>query len=508
MVKMIQRDNCSRGIRFSLIVGRWCKLIPRVKHLRLLIGATLRSQLRWARQHIYYWLVLGPLVIGFTFMTIARVVNNLPPWQPSLATLFAVATLFELALIALNLSRASIEIYHLRRPEAYFDALPLATRTHWQAALITRLGRTTVVAFAGLIAHALTGGARMIEATNLLPFLLFIAVTSLAELFAALNWIHWGHTQAARASGVALLILFPIMALGGALLTAVIKPDIFSPPERLWLAVVAAFSCVALMAISDFLHQRWRAFDIEYVKRLQSTSRWKLFRAQTLARRFPPVVAAQLARDLQLTVRAFSSAVYVVAGIAALVIVGLIVAFTTNLLPVGNPSGGILDATWLPQVLAIKSACVVVTVVLAALVPTLVAYELPMMWVERATGIAGLDLCQAKLWYARVVTLPAPFVVWVAGMLVGHVPGAYGIGVLVECLFLWWMISSLIGLLAFEMPTRPGLAIIVLTNMGLAAGALAVMFWPVGLIIYVQVMHSLTERGRALARLHLMMEDD
>jgi hypothetical protein len=479
-----------------------------VKHLRLLIGATLRSQLRWARQHIYYWLVLGPLVIGFSFMTVARVVNNLPPWQPSLATLFAVATLFELALIALNLSRASIEIYHLRQPESYFDALPLDTGTHWQAALITRLGRTTVVAITGLIAHALAGGARMIEATNLLPFLLFILITSLTELFAALNWIHWGHTKAARTGIVALLLLFPTTALGGALLAAVIKPEIFSSTERIWLTLSAALACVALVAISHLLHQRWRAFDIEYVKRLQSTSRWKLFRAQSLARRFPPAVAAQLARDLQLTVRAFSSAVYVVSGIAALVVVGMIVGFTSKLLPVGNPSGAILDETWLPQVLAVKSVCVVVTVVLAALVPTLVAYELPMMWVERATGTAGLDLCQAKLWYARVVTSPAPFVVWIAGMMVGHISGAYAIGVLAECLLVWWLISSLVGLLAFEMPMRPGLAIIVLTNMGLAAGALAVMFWPMGLIIYVQVMHSLTERGRARARYHLMMEDD
>ena len=452
--------------------------------------------------------MLGPLVIGFSFMTVARVVDNLPPWQPSLATLFALATVFEMTLMALTLSRASIELYHLRQPESYFDALPLDVRTHWQAALITRLGRTTVIAFAGLVAHRLAGGARLLEAANLLPFLLFILITALAELFAALNWIHWGHTRDGRAATGALLALFPTIALGGGLFAAVIKPELFTATSRMWFALAAALTCAAMAVIIQRLHERWRAFDIEYVKRLQSSTRLKLFRAATFARRFQPTVAAQLARDLQLTVRAFSSAVYVVAGISALAVVGLIVAFTTNLLPVAAPTSAVLDATWLPQVLAIKSACLIITVTLAALVPTLVAYELPMMWVERATGTAGLDLCQAKLWYARLVTSPAPFIAWIAGLIVGHMPGAYAIGVLLECLFLWWLISSLIGLLAFEMPTRPGLAIIVLTNMGLAAGALGVMFWPAGLIIYVQVMHSLTERGRALARLHLMMEDD
>ena len=46
--------------------------IAHVNQLRLLIGAARRSQLRWAGEHLYYWLVLGPLVIGFTTLTIAR----------------------------------------------------------------------------------------------------------------------------------------------------------------------------------------------------------------------------------------------------------------------------------------------------------------------------------------------------------------------------------------------------------------------------------------------------
>ena len=70
------------------------------------------------------------------------------------------------------------------------------------------------------------------------------------------------------------------------------------------------------------------------------------------------------------------------------------------------------------------------------------------------------------------------------------------------------MISSIFGGLSFEMPTRPGLAIIVLETVALAAGALAVMFWPAGLIIHVQAMHSFTARGRSRARYLLMTEDD
>jgi len=113
-----------------------------VNKLRLLIGAALRSQLRWAGEHLYYWLVLGPVVVGFTTFTVARVVDNLSAWQPAPSGVIAAAIGFELALVALSLSRATAEIYHLRRPEAYFDALPIARRTHLHAGVAARTGRT------------------------------------------------------------------------------------------------------------------------------------------------------------------------------------------------------------------------------------------------------------------------------------------------------------------------------------------------------------------------------
>jgi hypothetical protein len=106
------------------------------------------------------------------------------------------------------------------------------------------------------------------------------------------------------------------------------------------------------------------------------------------------------------------------------------------------------------------------------------------------------------------VTSPAPFIIWAAGMLTGRAPAVYALPLLAECLWLWWMISSIFGSLSFEMPARPGLAIIVIETVVLAAGALAVMFWPAGLIIHVQAMHSLTERGRYMTRFLLLTEGD
>ncbi len=479
-----------------------------MKKLLLLIGASARSQLRWATEHIYWWLVLGPLVVGFTYFTVARVIDNLPPFEPSPQVAVAVAALFEAVLIALSLSRASAEIYHLRRAESYFDALPVDTATHLRAGIITRLIRTSFVAVAALLAHSRAGAGALLDSANLLPFILFIVLTSLAEVFAALNWIHWGHLKDKLAAFVAVAIVVVTVVLGAVLLALIIKPDYLSQPFALWLMIGSAVWSAGVYFIVHRVHERWRASDIEYAKRLQSASRWSAFGAQALKRRFPQVVAAQLARDLQLTLRAFSSAVYVVSGISALWAIAVAVALTTNLVPTEVNTSGWLDATWLPQVMAIKGACALVVATLAALVPLLVAYELPMMWLERAAGAAGLNLWEAKLWYGRIVTSPAPLIIWAVGMLTGKAPIAYGLPLLAECLFLWWMISSLFGALSFEMPERPGLAIIVIETIALAAGAFAVMFWPAGLIIHFQAMHSLTDRGKHMARLFLMTEDD
>jgi hypothetical protein len=454
--------------------------------------------------------VLSPLVIGLTYFTIVRVAGNLPPYQPPRAMAVALASLFEAVLIGLSLSRASAELYHLRRPESYFDALPLATNTHLLAAFAGRLGRTTVVAIAFFLANSLLTEGRLLGPANILTLILFILLTSLAELFGALNWIHWGHTKEKLPALAAMAVVLPTIFLGGALLALFINQDYLPAGFKPWLALGCAAWAAAIYWLAARSHASWRAADIEYAKRLESTSRWNVFGARMLKRKFSSTVAAQLARDLQLTLRAFSSAVYVVILVAALWVVALVIVLIEDLFPFAANFSiiGWLDLSWLPQNLATKFACVLVSASLASLLPLLVAYELPLLWVERAIGTTGLDIFQAKLWYARLVTVPAPFITWAVAMMTGKCPWSYGVPLMAECLFLWWLVSSLIGGLCFEMPERPGLAIIVMATAGLAAGALAALLWPLGLIIYAQAIGALTDRGRHMARYYLMTEGD
>jgi hypothetical protein len=247
---------------------------------------------------------------------------------------------------------------------------------------------------------------------------------------------------------------------------------------------------------------------MEYARRLQSPNRFSVVSARVIERRFSPKVAAQLARDLQLTLRAFSSAVYVALAIFALWVAILVALLAAGALPQYKVSEGFLEMSWLPASMAIKFACVFATVSLASLVSVLIAYELPMMWLERATGVTGLDILQAKLWYARIVSLPAPVIVWAAGTLTGKSPFAYAAPLLAECLMLWLLVSTVMGGMSFEIPNRPGLALIIMIIMGVAAGLMASLLWIVALLIYVQAKDTLTKRGRHRARYYLITEGD
>jgi Rieske Fe-S protein len=252
-----------------------------------------------------------------------------------------------------------------------------------------------------------------------------------------------------------------------------------------------ALLIIVLLALVRVLHGKWRASDIEFAKRLGSKDRAGSFGERVAGRlKGSSAVRAQLARDVQLTLRGFSSAVYTAAGLAGLWMVVLAAVLTTGILPEGGrPFGGgpsaaaagevvWFEATWLPPVLAVKVACVLAVVSLVSLVPVLVAHESAHLWLERAVGAKGAEVWRAKLWYARIVSAPAPLLAWAVGALSGEVEGFYLLPLLGETVWLWWLVSTLVGSLAFEMPEQPGLALVLMACVGLAVGGFVAFLWP------------------------------
>lgn len=434
-----------------------------------------------------------------TYATASRFARVIEEWQPSARTVSIMAISLAACLIALSLSRASAEIYHIRRPESSLDALPVSASSHLHAALTIRLVRALVTGALILAAAIIIGHVDLKKGALLVPFVLLLA---LAQLIAALNWIHWNHRREIRAALLAIVCVALASANAGMLLAAFASSEV-----PLWLIAASTVLIILLYLLLAFLHARWRASDLEYARRLKLAGRWNIFSLATFQKRLGIVVVSQLARDLQLTLRAFSSAVYVIAGLALLTTALLATALVDRWLPVGEVTAW-LDATWLPSVMAVKIACVIVTACLVSLVPVLIAYELPLLWVERALGTTGLDIWKAKLWYARLVSLPAAPLVWTAAMLTARLPLNYSLILLLECVWLWWMVSSMSGAFAFEIPTRAGLSIVLMATIGASAGVISSMLWPVGLMVYGMSMHSLTDRGRARTRYYLITEEE
>jgi di/tricarboxylate transporter len=75
-------------------------------------------------------------------------------------------------------------------------------------------------------------------------------------------------------------------------------------------------------------------------------------------------------------------------------------------------------------------------------------------------------------------------------------------------LWLWWLVSSIAGALAFEMPDRPELAIVVMTTVGLSVGTLTAVLWPMGLAVYGMGIARASARGGARARYFLVTEGE
>jgi hypothetical protein len=473
-----------------------------MKHLRLIVGASALEAARWARQNLYALLILTPLVLGMTYFGVGRILRD-AAWSPTPFEGFALAALATLCLVLLALSRASAEIYHPRRPESVLDALAVSAETHLHAALARRLARTTAAGLVAVVARELVPDGTW-GVTQVAALVLFVALVAAAEVFAALQWIHWGHRREGAHAALAVLLVALAAAAGGALLLLVVKQSSLGATERLSALAVGGLLAAALYLVARALHGRWRVSDIEYAKRLRERGGRGLD-AESLLRRLKTTapVKAQLARDLRLTLRGFSSAVYAAAGVAALWLVVLAGLLVSGLLPASSTSPSWLDATWIPTVLAVKFACVLAAASLASLVPVLVAYQSPHFWLERATGVAGADAWRAKLYYARVLTLPAALLAWAVGSLCGAAPVFYVLPLLAECVWLWWLVSTLTGALAFETPEQPGLAVIMVVCVTLALGGFTAFLWPMGLAPYAYGLPQMLLRAQHVAHLHL-----
>jgi hypothetical protein len=476
--------------------------------LLLITKASSLNRIRWAGEHLYSLLILSPIVFGITYLTLSRFIENMSDWQPSTWLIILLGILVELGLVGFSLPQARRDIYHLRSPESILDALPITSSLHLHAAIISRIGLTTIAGTTILIAYTLFNSISTTSVYILIPWSLFVLITALLELWAAINWMHWRHTKNNPLALFSILIISISAASGGLMIISIIKPSIFPSQDQLLIYLLTGINIILLYILTRYCHNLWREHDIEYARRLQPRERYSLSGINFVEKRLGSVVAAQLFRDLQLTLRAFSFTVYIAVALLLIWLIVMMMALIGDLLPIAEPAATWFKTTWYPPIMAVKVSSVLMIVSISILLPVLISYQLPHLWLERTGGIRGSDIWQGKLWYTRIISLPVPFLSWIASLFTGEIPIYYALPLLLECIGIWWALSTLIGSLSFEIPTRPGIAIIVMINIGLGIGLLIALFWPISILFYAYGTNALMERGCSRANYYLIMEAD
>lgn len=195
-----------------------------MSQLKLITGAIALEGWRAARQHLYSLLVLTPLVLGMTYFGVGRMVEENAGLEPSPGLAVGLAVAAAAALLALAMSRASVELYHLRTPESLLDTLPVEAGAHLDAALLRRAARTAAVVGAALVGRTLVGGGSLTDMTLWAAAVLFVGVVALGEVLAALEWIHWWHRRERAHAAVGVLMFAACAWAGGLLLLLMLKP--------------------------------------------------------------------------------------------------------------------------------------------------------------------------------------------------------------------------------------------------------------------------------------------
>lgn len=473
-------------------------------------AALVRAKLRILRRTLwedgFVLFVLGPIIVGgFWFIlqpTLARAADWIQAASANLvhADFLAAGLALTIALIAAGMPSALRETYAIRTADVTLDALPLGPRLRFGLITITQLVRNIPGFAAVWVAYLLlaeASGGRPPHPAGLLPPM---AAVTVLQLLGALVLLRMGLFRTGR-----LLAL----AAGMLALAWVVR----SVPEAVWVSgplalparffadriamalrggsPVLDFSVIVVVVVARFisvqLYLRWREEDRERAEQALAQKRRLLSGfEQRLSPRLGLPGAALLARDLRLTLRGFVPATSVAVAMAALC------------LTAGFVGGRELQVAYrdLAAQLGVALACLS----LSALAPLMLARQLPMHWIELASGAPAEALWRTKCRLALAISLPALLVGLAAGLALGLEPGDY-LAFALRLVLSWVTMATIIGLLSFEIADSPALGLLLggLFSVGVCGFYAIPNYWPLGVFIYAYIMNALKQRANQTA---------
>lgn len=453
---------------------------------RLLVGLRARAARRWLVDNGFQVFVMAPLVIGgagLIFQPYASAIaDELSANADALrghAVPAVVALVFVGAVVARFASTVR-DVFAVRPDEFYVDGLPVRPDARFHELLVLRLSRAVPLGIGALFVVGVTATEHesgMAVTLRAFPAVAYATVLlAVVEIAAALLCVRMRITRPVRLGFAA--------ASAGAIAVAASG----------YLVAISAVTAVVSYAFGAIAYRRWRMDDRERAREALARARRSHAGLERLADRLlGPRIGAQLARDVRLVRRGFSSSPYLAFGSAA--VFPLAAVWLCNRYTLGPVAAAH----------AIETATVLSAFALASITHALVTYERSRVWIDLAGGVEPDEFPKAKIWLGRTLALPA-VVFGVVAVLAAGV--ALTPRECVELLWLWWSTATLTSVFCYELADRPN-AGLVLAFIASAGDALLVVFyttsdvmWYFGPFLYVYAMSNMLHRAglKAAAR--------
>ena len=393
-------------------------------------------------------------------------------------------------------------------PEAYLDALPVSAAARFRGLIGGQIVRN-LPAWIGLAAlfHVLTSEVR----DSLLPPVgttaLVIVEVALLQTLTALLLVHYSWLRLGRlitVGGVVLfvcllarfeplagLLMFPLLPVASFFQAAIVAALEIELVPRGWLsrwpAQLAGALSIGVLAWGAY--RNWRDADVERAREAVGRGALTLSRLDGFLRsRFGPEVGAQLGRDLRLTLRAATPAVWTCAAAAVLFLAAIPAAVMNQWVP----------EQWLEVLLLALTGLAALS--LSAIAPMLLNSGAPALWIEHASGAAPEAMLKARKYFALIVAFPAALA---ACTVLPLYPSGWGGAAffVARAALAWISVATLVGAAAFDIAAAPavGLMLMGLISIGVCGMYGFDQFWPIGLFLYAYLMHQLNERAESAA---------
>jgi len=431
--------------------------------LSVILKAKLRDMTRKLSEDWATYFLLGPVMIGVAlllgrkiFYDFAVGIGRIKPVSLAEETLVRLCFAFLVFKVFFNFLPLAKRLYPTERLLKVEDLLPIDFSVRYQVFYLEQLLRDLPFFVMGGVLVLFFGKPDLIG-WPLTIWLFFPGV----EIGFTLSWIHLRSPDRVELGLAFLVLLFLLM---------IVPIAQFS-----WWADAMTFLFVPLGYYRGFKFWRYRdtgrveRFLIEHQNRKPHTTADALL--QGLCRMIPKALRPLVRRDLLLSFRNFVPHFW-----------------RNSLLSIMIALGVFGRGTVAPAVF-----CGLAAFVMASTVSPLFALQRPFRQVEAALPLSPEQIWRSKLNYARLLSLPIPWIVWGVEIVSRPLPLGDSLSLLLSLLLIGFAVASLVGGSICEGDQRPVLQYIIAAMLSVLATLFIALFNPLLFILLFPILSSLKD---------------